>query len=114
MYEPLGVVFLGVEKGERRPSFSGNVKSPLDFVEKLGFTFLNGVDFDFDIYPAFDAIMDTYYVIGRDGRVSYISPVTGFEQGAINIPAIADEINRALEAVPTETMTWSRIKLLWQ
>ncbi|RMF19401.1 MAG: aldehyde dehydrogenase family protein, partial [Gammaproteobacteria bacterium] len=61
VYEPLGVVFLGVEKGERRPSFSGNIRSPEDFVRFMNWTFRNGVDEDGSIYAAYGAIMDTYY-----------------------------------------------------
>ena len=113
MWEPLGVVFLGVEKGERRPSFSGNIRGPLDYVQKMGWTFLNGID-DGTIYGDFDALMDTYYVIGKDGRVVYISAVTGFEQGAINIPALEDALLRALNATPVQSMTWSRLKQLWK
>gem|GEM_PF-3042652 len=113
MYEPLDVVFLGVEKGERRPSFSGNIRSPEDFIRKMDWTFLNGVDEDGSIYADFAAIMDTYYVIGKDGRILYISPVVGFEQGAINVPAIEAAIVEGLEATPTEAATWSRVKRLF-
>lgn len=113
MYEPDGVVFLGVEKGDRRPSFSGNIRDPKDFVVKLDWTFKNGVDFTEEVYTAYEGIMDTYYVIGRDGTIRYISPVVGFEQGAINVEAIAHEIEDALDdPVPVESVTWSSIKKL--
>lgn len=110
VFEPDGVVFLGVEKGERRPSFSGNIRDPKDFVVQMNWSFLNGVDFEETVYRDYEGIMDTYYVIGRDGRIDYISPVTGFEEGAINIPAIIEEIQLSLNAVLVEPTTWSSIK----
>ena len=113
MWEPQGVVFLGIEKGERRPSFSGRVISPRDFVELFDWTFLNGIDQDGSIYGEYDATMDTYWVIGADGRVRYISPVVSFELGAINVAAIEDAIRSALSATPVRSTTWSRLKLLW-
>ena len=113
MYEPQGVVFLGVEKGDRRTSFSGNIRAPKDFVEKLNWTFKNGVDFTREVYTDYNATMDTYYVIGRDGIIRYISPVVSFELGAINVEAIAAEIEDALDdPVPVESVTWSSIKKL--
>ena len=59
VYEDQGVVFLGIEQGLRnRPSFTGNIISPKDFVEKMSWTFPNGIDRDNTVYNAYNANMD--------------------------------------------------------
>lgn len=117
VYEGQGVVFLGIEKGERRSSFSGNIKNPKDFIEKMNWTFLSGMDDqERTVWNAYAAELDIYMVIGKDGRMAYISPVVGFEDGAIDIPALAAGIEQALINFPTPVRrtTWSRIKVMWQ
>jgi len=114
VYAEEGVVFLGIEKGIRRPSFSGNIRDPIDFIEQMEWSFPSGIDLDKSVYSAYTAEMDQYMVIGKDGHVFYVSPVVGFEEGAIDVPAIADAIEDALLGrVPVKRTTWSRIKLLW-
>lgn len=116
VYEGDGVVFLGIELGERRSSFSGNIKNPLDFVEKMNWSFSNGIDTNGNIWDAYAAELDIYMVIGKNGRIAYISPVVGFDEGAIDIPTLAANIRKALSGLPTPVRrtTWSRIKVMWQ
>ena len=117
VYEDDGVVFLGIEKGVRQTSFSGNIRNPQDFVEKMNWTFPSGMDDeDNTVYNAYNAEMDTYLVVGKDGRMFYISPVVAFDEGAIDVPTIATNIRRALTEFPTPVRrtTWSRIKVLWK
>jgi hypothetical protein len=111
------VVFLGIERGWRRSSFSGNIKNPLDFVEKMSWTFPSGIDDQEEtVYKTYGADMDSYIVVGKDGRMVYLSPVVGFEEGAIDVPTIATNIRQALRDFPTPVRrtTWSRIKMLWK
>ena len=118
VYEDQGVVFFGIEKGIRWSSFTGNVTDPIDFVIKLGWTFLNGIDQDQAIFAAYGADMSQFMVIGKNGRMAYVSPIVGFEEGAIDVATIAAAIEQALDAppvpVPVRHTTWSRIKLLWR
>jgi hypothetical protein len=110
------VVFLGIERGWRRPSFSGNIKNPLDFLDQMNWSFPNGIDDQEEtIYKTYSAEMDTYIVVGKDGRLVYISPVVGFDEGAIDVPTIAANIRKALTDFPTpvQRTTWSRIKVMW-
>ncbi len=117
VFEGQGVVFLGIERGWRRSSFSGNIKNPKDFMDQMNWTFPSGKDDQEEtVYKTYEAEMDTYMVVGKDGRMVYISPVVGFDEGAIDVPTIASNIRQALSEFPTPVRrtTWSRIKSLWK
>ena len=109
------MAFIGIEKGERRSSFSGNIRDPIDFILKMNWTFPNGVDKERTIFEAYGAELDQYMVVGKNGRLSYVSEVTGFEEGAIDVPSLVDAIQNALlgRPVPTLPTTWSRLRTLW-
>jgi len=80
----------------------------------MNWSFPNGIDREGTVFPAYAAEMDQYMVIGRDGRVTYVSPITGFDEGAIDIPALRRAIEGALDGVvPVRKTTWSWIKRLW-
>jgi peroxiredoxin len=115
VYEPQGVAFVGIEKGERRPSWTGNIKNPRHWVETFGWTFKNGIDTDRSVFPAFNAFMDQYMVLDVHGRAIYVSTPVGWEDGWIDIPPLIAAIKEGLLAapVPVQPVTWSRLKRLW-